>query len=182
MDPALAQRVQDADVLLAIGGRLGDVTTRGYTLLDVPRPRQRLIHGHPDANEIGAVYEPELGIVSGPELAAALEGLEPVEPRWQVDGRRARRLRGEPRAPPAPRRRRSRRRDGDASRAASRRRDRHLGAGNFTVWAHRFYEFSVYPSQLAPRSGAMAYGVPAMAAKAVFRTVPLSASRATATS
>lgn len=171
MDPALAQRMQEADVLLAVGGRLGDVTTGGYTLLDVPRPRQRLIHAHPDANEIGAVYEPELGLVSGlPELAAALKGLEPVEPRWQewTAAARADYLANlEHRPLPG---------DVDLGDVMATLRERlpadaivTSGAGNFTVWAHRFYEFSVYPSQLAPRSGAMAYGVPAaLAAKAVF--------------
>ena len=59
-------------MLLAIGGRLGEVPTNGYTLLRAPVPRQRLIHVHPDPDELGAVYQPELGIVSGlPQFAAA---------------------------------------------------------------------------------------------------------------
>ena len=171
MDPALAQRVQEADVLLAVGGRLGDVTTRGYTLLDVPRPRQRLVHVHPDANELGAVYEPELGLVSGlPELAAALTGSSRSS-RAGRSGRPAARAdylaNLEHRPLPG---------DLDLGDVMATLRERlpadaivTSGAGNFTVWVHRFYEFSVYPSQLAPRSGAMAYGVPAaLAAKAVF--------------
>ncbi len=176
MDPALAQRMQDADLLLALGGRLGDVTTRGYTLLDVPRPGQRLIHIHPDRDELGAVYEPELGIVAGlPEAAAALRALEPVEARWRDWTAQARAdylANLEHRQLPG---------DLDLGEVLATLRERlpadaivTSGAGNFTVWAHRFYEFSVYPSQLAPRSGAMAYGVPAaLAAKAVFpeRTV-----------
>jgi acetolactate synthase I/II/III large subunit len=171
MDPALARRVQDADVVLAIGGRLGDVTTRGYTLIEVPRPRQRLVHAHPDPNELGAVYEPELGIVSGlPELAAGLRTLAPVEPRWRdwTAGARADYL--------ANLEHRRIGRDLDLGDAMATLRERlpedaivTSGAGNFTVWAHRFYEFSVYPSQLAPRSGAMAYGIAAaLTAKAVF--------------
>jgi acetolactate synthase I/II/III large subunit len=176
MDPVLAKRVVDADLLVAIGGRLGDVTTRGYTLLEVPRPRQTLVHVHPDPNELGAVYEPKLPIVSGlPEFAAALRALQPVEPRWvewaaaartdYVANLEHRRLPG----------------DLDLGDVMATLRELlpgdaivTSGAGNFTVWAHRFYEFSVYPSQLAPRSGAMAYGVPAaVAAKALLpeRTV-----------
>ena len=73
MDPALARRVEEADLLVAVGGRLGDVTTRGYTLLDVPRPRQTLVHVHPDPGELGRVYETDLPIVSDlTEFAAGL--------------------------------------------------------------------------------------------------------------
>ena len=170
LDPALARRVEEADLLVAVGGRLGDIATRGYTLLDVPKPRQTLVHAHPDPAELGAVYEPELAIVSGlPELAAALRSLDPVEPRWQAwtESARADYLANlEHRPQPG---------DLDLGEfmAVLRRRlpaDAVItsGAGNFTVWAHRFYEFSTYPSQLAPRSGAMAYGIPAaLAAKAL---------------
>ena len=170
LDPALARRVEEADLLVAVGGRLGDIATRGYTLLDVPKPRQTLVHAHPDPAELGAVYEPELAIVSGlPELAAALRALDPVEPRWQAwtESARADYLANlEHRPLPG---------DLDLGEfmAVLRRRlpgDAVItsGAGNFTVWAHRFYEFSTYPSQLAPRSGAMAYGIPAaLAAKAL---------------
>lgn len=170
LDPRLARRVQDADLVLAIGGRLGDVATNGYTLLDVPRPRQMLVHVHPDPAELGAVYEPELAVVSGlPELAAAARALDPVEPSWRewTAAARADYLANlEHRPMPG---------DLDLGEVMAVLRERlpddailTSGAGNFTVWTHRFYEFSLYPSQLAPRSGAMAYGVPAaVAAKAV---------------
>jgi acetolactate synthase-1/2/3 large subunit len=171
LDARLAQRVQDADLVLAVGGRLGDVATRGYTLLDVPRPRQRLVHVHPDPGELGAVYQPELAIASGlPEFAAAARTLDPVEPGWREWTASAREdyvanLGHRPMPGDLDL--------GDAMATLRRRlRDDAIltsGAGNFTVWAHRFYEFSVYPSQLAPRSGAMGYGIPAaVAAKAVF--------------
>ena len=71
MDPALARRIREADVLLAIGGRLGEIPTNGYTLVASARPTQRLVHVHPDADELGAVYQPELPIVVGPERFAA---------------------------------------------------------------------------------------------------------------
>jgi acetolactate synthase-1/2/3 large subunit len=169
-DPKLARRVRDADLVVAIGGRLGDVTTNGYTLLDVPRPRQTLVHVHPDQAELGAVYETELAVVSGlPEFAAAARALDPVEPRWRewTEAARADYLANLDHRPlPG---------DLDLAEVMAVLRERlpedailTSGAGNFTVWAHRFYEFSVYPSQLAPRSGAMAYGVPAaIAARAV---------------
>lgn len=170
-DPRLAARVQEADLVLAVGGRLGDVTTRGYTLLDVPRPRQALVHVHPDPGELGRVYEPVLGIVSGlPELAAAVRALEPVDASaWRAWTESARadylaNLRHDPMPGDLDL--------GDVMEILRRRlpADAILtcGAGNFTVWAHRFYEFTRYPTQLAPRSGAMGYGFPAaLAAKVV---------------
>jgi acetolactate synthase I/II/III large subunit len=168
-DPALARRVAAADLVLAVGGRLGDVTTSGYTLLDVPRPRQALVHVHPDPDEPGRVYEPDLAIVSGlPEFAAVLEPVDPSQWRAWTQAARADYLAnllhtpwpvgvdlGEVMAF-------LRRRLPDDAVFTS-------GAGNFTVWAHRFYEFTRYRTQLAPRSGAMGYGVPAaLAAKVVF--------------
>jgi acetolactate synthase-1/2/3 large subunit len=171
MDPKLAQRVLDADLIVAIGGRLGDSTTQGYTLLDPPRPRQRIVHVHPDAAELGRVYAPEIGIASGlPEFVAAARALQPIDPsHWRswtkaahadyVANLRHRPLPGNVDL-------------GDVMDFLRARlpTDAILtcGAGNFTVWAHRFYEFSQYGTQLAPRSGAMGYGVPAaLAAKAL---------------
>jgi acetolactate synthase-1/2/3 large subunit len=166
-DPKLAARVQEADLILAVGGRLGDVTTRGYTLIS---PRQRLVHVHPDPNELGRVYRAELPIVSAlPEAAQALAGLEPVEPSWREWTRQARAdyVANLQHAPLSG--------DLDLGEVMALLRTRlpgdaifTTGAGNFTVWAHRFYEFSQYGTQLAPRSGAMGYGIPAaLAAKAL---------------
>lgn len=174
-DPALAGRVKEADVLVAIGGRLGDIASGGYTYLDIPQPRQRLVHVHPERAELGAVYRTELGIVSGlPELTAALGDLDPLEPRWREWTQAAREdYLANLRHRPLPG-------DLDLGEVMAMLRKRipdavvTSGAGNFTVWAHRFWEFSTYPSQLAPRSGAMAYGVPAaLAAKAVFPDRPV---------
>jgi acetolactate synthase I/II/III large subunit len=79
MDAALAKRIREADLLLAIGGRLGEIPTAGYTLVRPGAPSQRLVHVHPDPDEIGAVYPPELGIVAGLEaFAAAARALEPA--------------------------------------------------------------------------------------------------------
>jgi acetolactate synthase I/II/III large subunit len=159
-------------VLRAIGGRLGEVASGGYTLLDLPEPAQALVHVHPAAEELGAVYRPRLGIVSGlPEFAAAAAALEPLDASARLgwtEGARADYVENLRHAP----------QPGDVdlgeTMAFLRRRlpdDAVLtcGAGNFTVWAHRFYEFSRYGTQLAPRSGAMGYGIPAaLAAKALY--------------
>jgi acetolactate synthase-1/2/3 large subunit len=170
MDDALATRLRDADFVLAVGGRLGEVPTRRYSLLDPPTPRQTLVHVHPDPNELGFVYEPDLAIVSAlPGFAAALCTLEPVEPRWRAWTEAARadyeaNLSHEPMEGPI-----------DLGDVMAFLRERlppdaiqTCGAGNFTVWAHRFAEFTQYGTQVCPRSGSMGYGVAAaVAAKLV---------------
>jgi acetolactate synthase-1/2/3 large subunit len=172
MAPAVASAIRDADVLVAIGGRLGEIPTDGYTLVRPGRPMQRLVHVHPGPGEIGAVYQPELGIVAGLEAFAAAARKLPaagvdhraglIEEKREAYERNLR----ETRDLPGPLQL-------SAVMAALRERlgpDAILtnGAGNFSVWAHRFYEFHRYPTQLGPQSGSMGYGVPAaIAAKAV---------------
>ncbi|MGH6969637.1 MAG: thiamine pyrophosphate-binding protein, partial [Stellaceae bacterium] len=86
-NPALAARVRDADVLIAVGGRLGEATTAGYSLVAVPRPRQKLIHVHPDPGELGRVYRPTLAINASPRTFAPLAAaLKPAaRPRWAAE-------------------------------------------------------------------------------------------------
>ena len=166
MDEAIAGRLRDADLVLAIGGRLGEVPTRRYTLLEPPDPRQTLVHVHPDASELGRVYEPDLAIVATlTEFAAALRALDPVEPRWREWTSAARadyeeNLRNEPMEG-----------DVDLGEIMAFLRTRlpgdavqTCGAGNFTVWAHRFAEFTQFGTQACPRSGSMGYGLPAAVA------------------
>jgi len=171
-DHRLAQRVRDADVLLVIGDRLSEITTSGYTLLRVPSPAQALVHVNADPDELGRVYTPTLAIAASPDtFALALSELPPLEPsRWGAGTHEARadyvdnlRHLGSPG-------------DLDMGEVMVTVRDRlpadailTNGAGNFSVWAHRFYEFRRYRTQLAPTSGAMGYGVPAaVAAKIMF--------------
>ncbi len=101
INPKLAERVRNADLLIAVGTRLEETVTSGYTLLDVPRPKQRLIHIHPAAEELGRVYQADLPILSGmPQIAAALRGLEPIAGAGvaRLDRGGARRLSRHPRA------------------------------------------------------------------------------------
>lgn len=170
MDERMADRLRDADLVLAIGGRLGEVPTRRYTLLEPPRPEQTLIHVHPDPDELGRVYEPDLGIASSLEaFAAELREMGALAPRWRQWTEAARadyeanlqheRMEG----------------DVDLGEVMAYLRTRlpadaiqTCGAGNFTVWAHRFAEFTQFPTQVCPRSGSMGYGVAAaIAAKLV---------------
>jgi acetolactate synthase-1/2/3 large subunit len=172
INPKLAARIRDADLLLVAGARLGEATTSGYTLVEPPRPRQRLVHVHQDPDELGRVYAPDLPIVSGmPQFASAARLLEPVDgSRWAEWAAAARadyeeNLRHTPSGGDLV--------DMGEVMAYLRRRlpdDAILanGAGNFSVWAHRFSCFRRFPTQLAPTSGAMGYGLPAaVAAKLV---------------
>ena len=175
--PALADRINRADLVLAIGARLGENPSSGYTLFDIPLPRQRLVHVHPGADELGRVYRAELMINSGmPEFAAMASALAPVDAtRWRQWTRDARadylaNLRHSPMKGPV---------DLGEIMAFLRRTlpaDTIVtnGAGNYAGWVHRFYQYSGFRTQLAPTSGAMGYGVPsAIAAKALYpeRTV-----------
>ncbi len=171
IDPALAKRVREADVLLVIGERLGEMTTGGYTLLDVPVPKQRLIHVHPSPDELGRVYQPALAVASTPEaFLAGLDALPPLgRPAWKA------RLAGMADERAAWRAARAVPGDVDLWQVALWLDERlpasaivTNGAGNYTTWMHRLYRYRAQGSQLAPYSGAMGYGVPAaVAAKAV---------------
>ncbi|KVE26553.1 thiamine pyrophosphate-binding protein [Burkholderia singularis] len=177
INPALAARIREADVLLALGPRLGEATTGGYTLIDIPKPAQTLIHVHQGADELGRVYAADLPIVSGmPEIAAPLAALEPpVSPAWAGSAADAHRAYLEWQAPrPMP---------GDVQlgdvirQLRARLPDDAIvtnGAGNYAAWLHRHFDYRHFRSQLAPTSGAMGYGVPAaLAAKSLYpqRTV-----------
>jgi acetolactate synthase-1/2/3 large subunit len=164
MNPKLAQRVRDADLLLVLGARLGEVPTAGYTLLDVPRPKQKLVHVHADPAELGRVYEAELAINADPRaMAAALVRLPGIDgSRWSDWAKAANEdylVQSEPTVTPGALQM------GEVM--------RHLrgtlphdaivtnGAGNYTVWVHRFYRYRRFGTQLAPTAGSMGYGVPA---------------------
>jgi acetolactate synthase-1/2/3 large subunit len=168
INPELAQRVRDADLLLVVGPRLGEMTTSGYTLLEVPAPKQTLVHVHPGAEELGRVYQPALSILASPEaFANAIADLR-VTPRWREWTAEARAdYETWQKHDPIPG-------DLDLGDCIAHLRGRvpdaivTNGAGNHTVWIHRFWRFHSFPSQLAPTSGAMGYGLPAaIAAKAI---------------
>ena len=165
--------VREADVILAINTRFGEMTTDGYTLLDVPVPVQRLIHVHASDREIGKVYQPTLGIQAGPNaFAAALRPVTGGWAAWRAQGRAAWDAGFDLPPQPSPV-------DMGPVMAHVRAvlpKDAILtnGAGNFTVWPNKFYKYGPKARLLAPQSGAMGYGVPAaVAAKLAFpdRTV-----------
>ena len=168
ISPALAQCVRESDLILAIGPRLGEMTTGGYTLLQAPKTLQKLVHIHGSAEELNRVYQADLPILSTMNAAArSLEVLTaPPELSWvdwtkqahqgYLDNLKPQTLPG----------------DVDMPEIVS-MLQKHLpadavltnGAGNFASWMHRFFRHhglvKGHKTQLAPTVGAMGYGVPA---------------------
>ncbi|HVJ73987.1 MAG TPA: thiamine pyrophosphate-binding protein [Casimicrobiaceae bacterium] len=172
-NPALARRVREADVLVVVGERLGEMTTAGYTLLDSPVPRQALVHVHPGPEEIGRVYRPTVGICATPGafLTAMLAGDGPPGHLPWADSAASAHADYEAwRKPrPVPGRvdlwsivRWLDERLPDDTLLAN-------GAGNYTSWLHRLYRYRRPGTQLAPYAGAMGYGVPASVAGKLLR-------------
>jgi len=175
INPKLAARVKDADLLIAIGPRLGEMTTSGYSIIAAPVPQQKLVHIHASMEELGSVYQADLMIASGmPQAARMLAALEPVDSaawRGSVEAAKAelRAWQGKPAIF----------QDGsapldlwqvvqDIGTLAPRDTIITNGAGNYATWAHRFHRYGGMRTQLAPTSGAMGYSVPAgVAAKIV---------------
>lgn len=170
INPRLAQRVRDADLLLAVGPRLGEMTTSGYTLLQVPRPKQQLVHVHPGAEELGRVYAADLMINAGmPATAQALAAMAPPagEPRWRAWTTQAAadyeaNLQPQPVQPLDM---------AEVVKVMGRLAPDAVytnGAGNYSGWLHRFHRYPGLQhsgrTQLAPTAGAMGYGVPAAVA------------------
>jgi acetolactate synthase-1/2/3 large subunit len=171
INPVLAERVKMADVLLVVGARLGEMTTSGYTLLDSPVPRQKLIHVHSGAEEVGRVFQPEIGIVSAPApFARAVAALTPIEnPPWKKGVAEAR---ADFEAWAARKEIPGRVQMWDIVDYLNKQAPDAIycnGAGNFATWLHRFHRYAGLRSQLAPTSGAMGYGVPAAVAAKIVR-------------
>jgi acetolactate synthase-1/2/3 large subunit len=175
INPRLAQRIGEADLVLAVGVRLGEMTTGGYTLLQAPRPRQRLVHVHAGAEELGRVYAADLMLQAGMAGAGkALESLAaPPSVPWQgwAKSAHADYLANLEAAPAEP-----------MDLAVVMKTIQRLapadtvytnGAGNYSGWLHRYVQ---YPgrqhqgrTQLACTSGAMGYGLPAGVAAALLQ-------------
>ncbi|WP_371229081.1 thiamine pyrophosphate-binding protein [Roseovarius sp. 2305UL8-3] len=168
MTPATKSLIKAADLILAIGVRFGEMTTDGYTLLNVPQPTQKLIHVHVSDRELGKVYIPDLGIQAGPNaFASALAGhtARGQWADWRADARVGYEAAFDLPDLPSP---------VDMGKVTAYLRDRlpadvvlTNGAGNFTVWPNKFFKFGPGQRLLAPQSGAMGYGVPASIAAKV---------------
>lgn len=179
VDPSLAERLKIADVIVSIGSRLGENTTNGYTLLTPPVSSQTMLHVYPDPNELGRVYQPRLAIACGvADFGTAVADLDlsafkgdgaAMRGAWLTEAREAWiKFTTPPQAAPST--------GGfvNMSTVVGWLSD-HLpddaivcnGAGNYTVWVHRFFRYKDPRTELAPISGAMGYGVPAGVAAAL---------------
>jgi len=167
-NPKLIARIKAADLVIVVGGRLGEMPSQSYTLFEIPGPRQTFVHVHPSSEELGRIYAPHLAINAAPTgFAAALEGLQPPnEIPWRDGTRTAHEdfLAWTEKPGPQP---------GDVNFGEIMLWLReHLpadailcsGAGNFSAWIHRYYRFRHYGTHMGPTSGSMGYGVPAAVA------------------
>jgi acetolactate synthase-1/2/3 large subunit len=168
-NPALVTRVKEADLILLVGARMGEATSEGYTLITPDHPGQVLIHVHPDPEELGRVYRPDLA------MCASMDEFAEAAALWDHDildfdaGPQAHREWEDWATPSgAPAKDRL-----DLAACVTFMRDSLPadtvicnGAGNFAGWWHRYWRYEGFPSQLAPTAGAMGYGVPAAIAAA----------------
>ncbi|MFI4933981.1 MAG: thiamine pyrophosphate-binding protein [Caulobacterales bacterium] len=167
-NPKLIARVRAADLLVLAGGRLGEIPSQGYSLIDIPGPKTKLVHVFPDPGELGRVYSPHLAINASPRrLAAALATLTPPENRpWrgEADAAHAEYLAWSETPTDQP---------GAVNLSAimiwlreQLPADAILcnGAGNYAGWIRRFFRFRRFASHIAPTSASMGYGVPSAVA------------------
>ena len=170
----LAQRVQDADLVIAIGTRLSESTSAEYTLLQAPRPLQRLVHIHPDSQELGRVYQADVLIQASmgacaQALAHMATSAPPSPCAWSDWTQTAN---ADYQAALVPTQVPGNVNLGSIVAWLSQRLPANAivtnGAGNYTGWVHRFFQHQQFNTQLGPISGTMGYGVPAaIAAKLV---------------
>ena len=165
IDPELAAAIKAADLLIVVGARLGEMTTSQYTLLDIPNPKQFLVHVHPSPDELGSVYRRRsadrgdgAGVCRGAGRAAAARARSPGR-GLRAELRAAYERSLKPIAMP-----------GSVKLAEVVRTVSQMlpedgivtnGAGNYAAFVHRYFEYKRYRTQLAPTSGSMGYGLPA---------------------
>ena len=163
-NPALTQRVEQADLLLVIGDRLSEITTKAYTALKIPVPDQTLVHVFPGPEDLGSVYNPHLPLLSSvSRFTEALETIPSLDPspwtEWTKGGREAYEEFQKGRTKP----------HGLDIAAIIKHLSESLpedaiitnGAGNYNIWLHRFFRYKGFGTQIAPKSGSMGYGLPA---------------------
>lgn len=171
VNPALRARIEAADLIVLVGDRLSEMASQGYTLLNIPTPRQTLVHVHPGAEELGRVYQPTLAInaAPGPFLEAWSALRPPNAPAWSGEAEAAHQAYlswSEPTVSPG---------GVDLGAVMGVIRERLPddgvmvnGAGNFAGWVHRFHRYRRLGTELAPASGTMGYGLPAAIAAKLF--------------
>ena len=176
IDAVLAEMVKSSDLLIAVGERLGDASTKGYTLLDIPSPAQKLVHVHPGPEELGKVYRADVAIAATVrDFAEAVADIKPGPKKraeWIAGGRAGYDKKITPKQSGLAL---------DVAQVVKYLRETlpdnaiiTNGAGTYTGYVHRYYTFRTFKTQLAPTSGAMGYGFPAaIAAKIVHPDRPV---------
>jgi acetolactate synthase-1/2/3 large subunit len=169
INPKLKDRLDDTDLLIVLGPQLGEIVTGGYTYFTFPKPKQTMIHISAGVDELGKVYQADLGINAGmAEFCAAAKAMTPVDASWAGEAETAHADYMAFSTPPDM--------PGDVNYSeivgwlSDNLPDDAVitnGAGNYTVWVHRFFRCKQYGTQLAPQSGAMGYGVPSGVAAGV---------------
>jgi len=162
INPRLAARVREADFLLLLGTRFGDIETQGYTLVDPANPQKVIIHIHADADEIGRVYAPDIGITAtAPAVLRQLANASPAGDwsTWTSAARADYDAWLTPQESPGA----LKQEDVIKWLSGNLPNDAILtnGAGNYAAWLHRYFVYKQYGTQLAPTSGSMGYGFPA---------------------
>jgi acetolactate synthase I/II/III large subunit len=163
--PKLTARVQASDLVVLVGGRLSEMQSQGYTLIDIPSPQMTFVHVHPGVEELGRVYRPHLGINSTPaSFAIAAAALDPpAKPQWDGASKAAHddylAFSEKPTDVPGGVNLGAilvwlRDYLGDDAMVCN-------GAGNYAAWVHRYYRHRKFATQFAPTAGSMGYGVPA---------------------
>lgn len=169
IDPELRARIDDTDLLIVLGSQLGEIVSDGYRSFTFPKPRQTLVHVAAGIDELGKVYQPDLAINAGmAEFCSAARTMEPVAAAWRGEAAAAHAAYLAFSTP------------GDTAGGLDYARivawlsetlpDDAIvanGAGNYTVWIHRYFRYKRYGTQLAPQAGAMGYGVPAGVSAAI---------------
>jgi acetolactate synthase I/II/III large subunit len=165
-NPQLVERVRQADLVIAVGARLGEATTDGYTVPTLEHPGQTLVHIHPDPEELGRVYRTDLALCCSVDEFAECAGLWDHSDIIPFDAGSQAHAEWLAWATPQPS-------DAAMDLATCVGAMREMlpedtiicnGAGNFAGWWHRYWRYAAYPGQLAPTCGAMGYGVPAAVA------------------
>lgn len=162
VNPKLAARLRDADALILLGTRMGDIETQGYTLLDPADPQKTIVHVHADAQEIGRVYTPDIGIcATAPAILRRLADAAPAGawPDWTAAARAEYMDWITPQESPG-----ALKQEQVITWLSDHLPDDAIltnGAGNYAAWLHRYFVYKQYGTQLAPTSGSMGYGFPA---------------------
>ena len=166
LNPDLLKRIQDADLVLLVGGRMSEMPSQAYTLFDIPVPKQTLVHVHPDSGELGRVYRAAVAINASPiAFTSELSALAaPSATPWAA-GTAAMHQSYLNWSDPVPIKTPGALQMGGVMAYLESKLPADAimanGAGNFATWLHRFHRFTQFGTQLAPTSGSMGYGLPA---------------------